>query len=278
MDIYYINNKFIEEDQANISIKDLSVLRGYGVFDFLISYNGKPFHLKRHIARLAKSAKLIDLELPESEKEIYKLTLECIKRNSHSEFNVRILVTGGTSNNNYLPEDGASNLIIMVTALPAVPKSYYTDGIKVITYNTERLIPGAKSINYIPSIMAMKEATSQNAIEAILIDRNGYIQEGTTSNFFAVIDDKLVTPPCDRILPGITREIVLNLVKKEIDVEVRPIHSEEIKVMSEAFVSASNKEILPINAINSISLDVNAGKITKKVFALFAKYTKSHAA
>lgn len=276
MDTYYVNKEFLCEDEAAISVKDISVLRGYGVFDFLRSYNGHPFHLARHIERLAKSARLIDLALPESEEDIFDLTMECIKRNNHSDFNVRIVVTGGISSSNYLPEKGNANLLIMVTALSAMPEEYYSQGAKVITSNTERFVPGAKSINYVPSIMAMKEAANQDALEALLVDRNGYIQEGTTSNFFAVINGRLTTPPGDRILPGVTREVILNLLENKIEVDVRPIHIEEIRTFDEAFITASNKEIIPVHTINSVKMPETIGSITAEVTDIFANYTKAY--
>lgn len=273
MDTYYIDGEFIEEDKASISVKDISILRGYGVFDFLRSYNGVPFHLMDHILRLQNSAQLIGLQIPHSVDEIYNLTMEAIKRNSqHKDFNIRLVVTGGLSQSNYIP-DGRAKLIIMVTAVTGIAESCYSEGVKVVTSHTERFMPGSKSINYIPAILAMKEAKERGAIEALFIDRHGNIQEGTTSNFFAVFGNKLVTPPTDRLLPGITRQTLLELAKDHFEIEIRNIHKDEIRLMDEALITASNKEVMPVTTIDSVVLTSGVGKQSKKLMELFKLHT-----
>lgn len=275
MDTYYIDGEFVREDKATVSVKDLSVLRGYGVFDFLRSYNGIPFCLRDHIARLANSARLIGLILPMSLQKIYELTMETIRRNEHAEFNVRIVVTGGISSTNYTP-DNQAQLIIMVTAVSILPAEYYSKGIKIITSKVDRFMPGSKSINYIPAILAMQEAKDRGAAEAIYVDRNGYIQEGTTSNFFALFGNKLVTPPLNRILPGITREKIIELAKDLFTIEVRPVHQDEIRLMDEAFITASNKEIMPVRAIDAVTLTDGPGEKTHQLMQLFKQYTSQY--
>ncbi len=275
MDTYYIDGEFISEDKAVVSAKDISVLRGYGVFDFLRSYNGKPFHLMDHLLRLQQSALLINMKLPHSLDEIRALVLETISRNNHAEFNVRIVLTGGISASNYIPEN-KPKLLIMVTPLNVMPQEYYSEGVKVVTNHTERFMPGAKSINYIPAILAMQEAKERGAIEALFVDRNGNIQEGTTSNFFAIFGNKLVTPPIDRLLPGITRQVLLELAKNDFEIETRNIHKDEIRVMDEAIITASNKEIIPVHTIDTVQLTEGAGIHSRKLMQLFKAYTESY--
>lgn len=225
-----------------------------------------------HILRLENSAHLIGLNLPHSIDEIYKLVMETIERNNHKEFNVRLVVTGGLSPSNYIPDDNA-NLIIMVTAINEIAASCYSDGVKVITTHTERFMPGSKSINYIPAILAMREARERNALEAIYVDRNGYIQEGTTSNFFAIFGNTLVTPPTDRLLPGVTRQTVLELAKDHFEIEIRNIHKDEVSLMNEALITASNKEIIPVHTIDAIQLTAGVGNHAKKLMNLFREHT-----
>ena len=275
MDTYYVDGEFIKENEATVSVKDLSVLRGYGVFDFLRSYNGVPFYLKSHINRLAQSARLIGLTLPHSVEEIHRLTMETIARNDHADFNIRILVTGGVSPSNYTPAN-TSKLVIMVTAVAQFPTEYYTEGVKVITSRVDRFMPGSKSINYIPAILAMRDAKERGATEAIYVNSNGYLQEGTTSNFFALFGNTLVTPPTQRILPGITREKILEIATTDFNIEVRKIHQDEIRLMDEAFISASNKEIMPVHTINAINLSPGVGEKTEKMMQLFHDFTQQY--
>ena len=276
MSIYYLDGNFITEEEATISVHDLSLLRGYGVFDFLRSYNGHPFQLQGHIDRLARSAQLVGLALPVSTKEIFRLTMETIRYNNYQEYQVRLVITGGESPSGFLPERGAARLIIMVSPLHPLPEQWYNDGVKVTTSRTARFLPGAKTTNYIPAILAMQEATAQGAVEAIYLDEGGFLQEGTTSNFFAFFGSTLVTPPSSRILPGITRETVLNLAQKEFKIEIRPIHQDEIRLMDEALITASNKEILPVCTINSGQISDRPGLHTKKLMRLFENLTSKY--
>jgi branched-chain amino acid aminotransferase len=276
MDIYYINGEFVEDEQALISVNDLSVIRGFGVFDFLRTYNKFPFHLDAHLNRLERSARLLNLQLPESKEDIAKIVTETLTRNNHKESNIRLVVTGGLSNDGITPGD-FPKLLVMVTCVKPMPEKWYSDGAKVITSHVERFMPGAKSINYIPAILCQNEARTQQAIEAVYIDKNGYMLEGTTSNFFAFIGDTLITPPCTRVLPGITRQVVLTLADKEYTIVERDLHKDEVRLLDEAFICSSIREIVPIVAIDSIKLgDGKPGARTKNIMSLFRDITYSY--
>ena len=161
----------------------------------------QPFLLKEHLNRLFASAQTIDLELPKSLSGIEKLVLKTLKKNhSKKEKAIRIIVTGGHS----LPPaftqvKGKSTLIITVDPKHQYPLAHYEHGVKVITYKHARQTPEAKTLNYLAAIKAQKQARRQGAIEAIYLSK-GKITESTTSNFFAVIDNrrigrgKIVTP------------------------------------------------------------------------------------
>ncbi len=276
MDIYYIDGEFIEDEHAKISVNDLSVIRGFGVFDFLRTYNSFPFHLDAHINRLERSARLIGLNLPESKENISKIVAETLKRNNHDESNIRLVVTGGLSNDGITPGN-SPKLLVMVTSVKPMPDVWYSDGAKIITSHVERFLPGAKSINYIPAILCQNEARIQQAIEALYIDKNGYMLEGTTSNFFAFIGDTLITPPCNRVLPGITRQVVLTLAAKEYTIAERELHKDEVRLLDEAFICSSIREIVPITAIDSIKPgDGKPGARTRNIMSMFKDMTNSY--
>ncbi|GAB6191080.1 aminotransferase class IV [Desulfocastanea catecholica] len=276
MDIYYVNGAFVEEDQATISVNDLSVIRGFGVFDFLRTYNGIPFHLDDHLQRLERSARLVGLQLPHPTAEIREITLETLGRNSHPESNIRLVVTGGLSSDGITPGD-SPQLLIMVTPVKEMPPQWYTEGAKIITCHVERFMPGAKSINYIPAILCQREARQQQAIEAVYVDRNGYMLEGTTSNLFAFIGDTLVTPPCNRVLPGITRQVVIRLAEKEFTVVERDLHKDEVRLIDEAFLASTVREVAPITAIDAVKIgDGRPGGRSRKIVELFREYSRSY--
>lgn len=276
MDIYYVNGEFVKQEDAKVSVNDLAVIRGYGVFDFLRTYNGHPFHLRDHLDRLERSAKLIGLPLPLSIEEITNLCLEALGLSSYTEKKVRIVITGGISPDGITPGNQPS-LLLMVSAATATPDNWLKEGTKVVTCAVDRFMPGSKTINYIPAILCQKEATSQGAIEAIYVDRNGYMQEGTTSNFFVIIKGTIVTPPCDRILPGITRQIVCELAQKGgINVVERNIHKDEIPLLDEAFITSSIREVVPVVQIDSKQISTEVGPLSRKMVALFREYSEKY--
>lgn len=276
MDIYYVNGRFVKEADARISVNDLSVLRGYGVFDFLRTYNGIPFHLGEHLSRLQNSGRLIALDLPWPLKEIEALVLRGITESDHKEKNIRIVVTGGISENGLTPGN-APQLLLMISEAAPPPSSYRKKGAKLITSHVERFMPGAKTINYIPAILCRKEAKEQGAIEAIYVDRYGYLQEGTTSNLFVVRDGRLITPPCDRVLPGITRQVILELAGGNVEIVERPVHKDEIRLLDEVFITSSIKEVIPITAINSVVIGTGSmGAVSQKLMELFREETSGY--
>ena len=276
MDTYYIDGNFVTEDMAVISVKDLTVLRGFGVFDFLITYNQKPFHLKEHVQRLENSAREIGLKLNHTNEEICGIVEETVRRNTHHrESNIRIVYTGGVSSDGVTPE-GNGILMVMVTPKLELPDWWYSKGAKIITVEIERFIPGAKSTNYLSAVWALRQAHHQDAIEAIYVDRSSRILEGTTTNFYFFKDNKLVTNQTD-ILPGITRSVLMELAKSHFKVELRDIDKNETDSMEEVFISASNKEIVPIVQINeTIVGDGKPGANTRKVMQLFKDYTTAY--
>ena len=276
MNIYSIDGQFVEDHQATIPVDDLSVLRGFGIFDFLRTYNGIPFHLEDHLLRLQRSARLIGLQLPHSLSALAEIVRETLARNNHAESNIRIVVTGGISSDSITP-DNSPRLLVMIGAVKAMPEEWYRNGAKIITCHAERFMPGAKSINYIPAILCQAEGREQQAIEAVYVDRDGYLLEGTTSNFVALRGDTLITPPCDRILPGITRQVVLHLARREFAVEERQLHKDEIRLFDEAFLTSSVKEVAPVVSIDSVRLgDGQPGRRSKRIMELFREYTAAY--
>ena len=276
MDIYYIDGQFIEEDKATLSVKDIIVLRGFGVFDFLVTYNKRPFHLKAHVARLEKSAREVGLTLGHSHGEICDIVCRTLEKNNHQdESNIRIVYTGGVSPDGVTPQ-GNGKLMVMVTPKHILPQWWYTDGAPVITVDMERFMPISKSTNYLTAVYAQQKARARGAVEALYVDRDNRVLEGTTTNIFGFKGKSLITPP-DGILPGITRKVVLDLVKGCFPLEMRHIQKEELAGMDEVFISASNKEIVPIIRINDTPVgNGTPGTRTREVMALFREYTLAY--
>ncbi|MCE5335447.1 MAG: aminotransferase class IV [Desulfobacteraceae bacterium] len=276
MDTYYVDGRFMDAEKAVLSANDITVLRGYGIFDFLITYNRRPFYLEDHVRRFQNSARCIGLEIKHGKDEICEIVEETLGRNSHhTESAIRIVNTGGVSSDGVSPE-GNGLLMVMVTPKYILPPWWYTDGVKIITSDMERVIPASKSTCYLSAVCALREAKRQGAVESVYVDRHGRILEGTTTNFFCVKRGRLVTPDRD-ILPGITRRVVMGLAENLCEVETRDIDRSELPEMDEVFITASNKEVVPVVLVNGLQIrDGRVGPLTAELMKRFREYTTAY--
>lgn len=270
--VYYVDGKFVAAADAVFPIDDLGLLRGYGCFDFMRTYGGKVIFIQDHVQRLFRSARQIGIELPVSEDELIRLVKETLARNPAMESSVRILVTGGSSPDFITPQ-GRPRLAILVSALSAYPPAWYREGAKIITVAHTRAIPGSKSIDYIRAILVLAEARQQSAIEAVYIDGDGRVREGTTSNIFAFFGDRLATPG-KGILFGVTRQKVLGLAEGKYPIEIREMHRDELLRADEVFITSSNRLIVPIVRVDeAVIADGRPGEGTQWIMHAFADFT-----
>lgn len=263
MKTYFVDGQFLPADKAVIPVTDLSVLRGYGVCDIMRTFSGRPYFLEAHVARLVNSAKEIGLDLPWTSEEIIDWILKTLEKNQPvDEVNIRCIITGGSSPDYFNPT-GPPRLIILVTDLKKLPDWWYEKGVKVITIRQERPMPDAKVTAYIPAALALKDAQKQHAIEAIYVNGENHVLEGTTSNLFIFTEGCLVTPK-DDVLKGITRKAILDLASRFFKVIERPVGLDEMRCAQEVFISGTNKSIVPvINVDDAIISDGTPGKNTK---------------
>ena len=270
----YYNGTIQPTVKVGLPLNDLGILRGYGVFDFLRTYNGKPFHLKDHFARFKNSARLFDLKVPITEKECAAIIWSLMKKNKMEEASVRLVLTGGSSENGILLSKIPSFFILMED-LYEFPTTVFQKGGKLITYEHDRLIPESKNLNYISAVKLQAKKKQAGALEILYVS-NDYISEASTSNIFMVKNGVLVTTK-EGILAGITRKIVLALAKKNMPVEERPIRLTELLKADECFITATNKKITPIVKIDTAIIgNGRPGEYTKKLLSefdtLIAKY------
>lgn len=276
MSIFYVNGDYVSEEEAVLPVRDLSILRGYGAFDFLRTYGGNPFRLRKNIARLRRSCEILELDLRWSDDELYQIATETVRRNQgdgSTEFGIRFVVTGGISQNNLIP-DGESSLMVLVQPLHPYPKHYYEKGVKIIRSEVQRIFPDAKSTLYTPAVLSQKRAREQGAIEAFYMDGNNVL-ECTTANIFAFYGNTVITPPTrDNILPGITRMTVLELIEPYFEVKQEDLPYDKFISADEAFITSSNREVVPVVQVDDHMIsDGTVGEGTKQVMALFKELT-----
>ncbi len=246
---WYIDGSWVHPNAATLAISDVGVLRGYSAFEALRTYHRRPFHLDEHLSRLYHSAALIELDIPYTRDFIASIIHELIARNPYEHAAIRILVTGGESEDGILPS-GKAVLALLISPLAERDMQRFAQGIKLITTQLQRVSPEAKTSNYVSAIRALKEATRQDASDALFVNAQGHVLEGTRSNFFIFQGDTLVTPG-EGILLGVTRNTVVSLARGRFALEERPILCDELPQVAEAFITSSSREITPVVQIDN---------------------------
>jgi branched-chain amino acid aminotransferase len=265
---WYVDGEWVHPEQARLSLNDIAILRGYSVFEALRTYDRRPFHLSEHLERLYRSGDVIDLDIPYARVEVELVVRELIERNPYRHASVRLLVTGGESDDGVLAT-GRPRLIAMITPLGERDPARFERGYHLITTRLQREAPEAKTSSYTSAIRALKEAARQQADDALFVNERGEVQEGTRSNFFLFLNDTLITPR-EGVLIGITRNVVLDLARGRFPIEERPIHLDELAQASEAFVTSSSKEIVPVRSIDK--LVIGSGKPGPRTIELAQRF------
>jgi len=265
---WYVGGRWVHPHEAVISINDMAVLRGYSTFEALRTYDRRPFHLHEHLQRLYHSAALIEMEIPWPSSFIADVIRETIERNTYKHAAIRLLVTGGESEDGITPT-GQPTLVVMITPLGERDMQRFARGIKLITTRLQREAPEAKTTNYMSAVRALKEAAKHDATDALFVNEQGHVLEATRSNFFIFRGDTLVTPR-DGVLYGITRNVVLELARGRFTIEERPILLNELSLTEEAFITSSSKEITPVVQIDD--MQIGSGKPGPRTYELEQRF------
>ncbi|GBG56499.1 branched chain amino acid aminotransferase [Sporomusaceae bacterium FL31] len=252
----YINGQFIAADQAKISAYDHGFLYGNGLFETMRAYAGRVFRCHDHIGRIIQSADFLGWDYSFSADELIQAVYSTLKVNDLTDASIRLTISRGTGLAR--PDAVCSQPTLAVYAAPyqAPSADEYQTGWPAATASIRRNqtspVCGIKSANYLDNLLARSEVKLKGAKEALLLNTDGLIAEGTIANYFFVMNGKLVTPHAESgLLPGITRAVVLELAAKiPIVSEVRAIYPEEIKVASEMFITNSLLEIMPVNRLD----------------------------
>lgn len=277
MHYHYVNGSFIPHLEASISPLDLGVLRGYGVFDYVQLYKGRPFHLMDHLERLKWAADRVGLRFPLSLTAITDLTFDLIKKNQPIDAGIRFIITGGKTKDLLIPCENEANFMILFHPCEPNPETFYTKGMSVITHQMLRMMPSVKTTNYYPAIFAMKKAQELGRNDALYLNNQKKILEGTTSNVFFFNGKKLITSNSKDIVKGITRKVILKMAKDHYDIEYRSLHIDEIESCEEAFLCSSVKDLIPLVKIDEKSVgDGRPGQVTAHLRKIYWEYIRNH--
>lgn len=230
-------------EQATVPLASIEYSYGFGVYETIRVSHGIARFVDEYCRRLQLSADAIGLEHSYQPSEIERYITDIIAANEVETCNIKVLLIGGKTATD-------AELYILCLAPYFVERKLYKTGCRCTTYEYERMYPHAKTLNMLPSYLAYRAAQSQGAHDALLINRRGEITEGTRSNFFALKDKTIYSPPEDEILLGVTRDHVLALAKEQgFDIFHQPIPLDTLSSYDAAFLTSTSAKILPIQSI-----------------------------
>lgn len=273
-DIYFINGEYKKLEDPQITPDNIGLLRGYGIFEFFRTYNGKFFRFEEHMDRLFNSAKKMNIDLPYTRNDIELISKKLKDKNKLKECSIRVVVTGGrvTSHTGYDPKK--PTFMVLCQKSKSLPKEYYEKGVELLTLEHQRILPEVKYTNYILPISKKKELREKDKFDFLYV-YNGKVLESVTSNLFLVKNKTLITPK-EGVLAGTTREFVIELAKDQIKVKRREVKVKELEEADEAFITATTKEILPVVKVDDLKIgEGRVGKATKKLMKIFKREVSS---
>jgi branched-chain amino acid aminotransferase len=281
-EIIYLNGNLVPRSQACLSVYDHGLLYGYALFETMRAYNGRIFLLDRHLRRLMDGALVIGLASVLEGIDLGRACLQTLRANRLTEARVRLTATNGSGD--VLPwSEIAGKPTVIITARPYVPfpAETYRKGFKIGVASQRRPAQSPmariKSNNYLINVMARMETAKHGLDEALLLNDRGLIAEGGNSNIFFVHGERLITPSLDSgILPGITRELVLELAT-QLDIKIieGSIRLSDLFGFDEVFMTSSVIEIMPVVAVTGETgrvLTIGAGTPGKVTIKLLEAY------
>ncbi len=281
-EIVYLNGSLIPRSQAWISVYDHGFLYGYGLFETMRAYHGVIFLLERHLQRLISSAEVIGISSKLADVNLAKACKDTLAANGLEDARVRLTVSRGEIDS--FPGFGVNATpTVLVTAKKyvALPAEIYRRGYRILVSTYRRCsqsLSSIKSTNYLLNAMAKMEAEAAGLDESLLLNERGLIAEGSISNIFFVASQSLVTPSlASGILPGITREVVIEIARSlGMSVVEREVGLEELGRFDEAFLTNSVMEIMPLVEVRDAArtITINKGKRGKLTQQLMAAYTE----
>ena len=261
----YINNQFLPATDGSLPVSDLSIQRGYALFDYLKVVNGIPLYVDDHLDRLFHSAEQLHLPIIHTREALKDIIRQLMQHNHQPHSGIRITLTGGNSPDGY--SIAAPNLIISQSPLQLPTPEAVERGIKLMTYPHQRQLPHVKTTDYVMAIWLQPQVKEQGA-DDILYYNEASISECPRANIFMVKEGKLITP-AQNILKGVIRKHVLQLAADMLPVEERDIPLQELRSAEEVFITSTTKQVLPVRQVDEVVLfKEGPGRITTQLLHL----------
>lgn len=275
----YLNGRFVERDDARVSVFDHGFLYGDGIFEGIRAYGSRVFRLREHIERLYRSAQCLMLPIPLTPEELAAVVLETCRQNQLASGYIRVVISRGPGDLGIDPRNCREGATVVVIAdkLTMYPPRMYEEGMAVITTSTRRnspaaLDPSIKSLNYLNNILAKIEVNQAGVGEGIMLNGEGYVAEATGDNIFIVERGALATPPTYvGILEGITRSAVIGLAQQlQIPFVEKVFTLTTLYNCDECFLTGTGAEVIPVIRVDERVIgDGRPGPVTRSLIQAF---------
>lgn len=267
----YLNGDYTPLGEARVSVLDRGFIFGDGVYEVIPVYGGRPFRLAHHLERLQNSLDAIGIRNPLSDTRWGEVIGYIVEANGGGDQSVYLQVTRGVARRDHsFPENTPPTVFVMSSELVAPDAAQVERGIEAVTLQDIRWLScHIKAISLLPNVLFRQAAIDAGANEAILL-RDGKATEGAASNLFMVKDGIIVTPPkSSKLLPGITRDLVVELAHRHgLDCTERDIDEAELREADEIWITSSTKEVVPVLKLDRRPVgDGRPGPMWRKMYA-----------
>jgi len=280
-----VNGIVTTAEEARVPALDNGFTFGDSVYETLRTYGGRPFEWDRHLRRLRASAGRLGFEIPLANEELLSRLDAVLDRAANRESYIRIIVSRGVGDISYHFERvKGPTVVIAVKPWSPYPAWHYAEGIPVALVSVRRnhpraLDPAIKSSNLLNNILAVREAQSRGAEEAVLLNQEGEIAEGASTNVFVVRGGLVLTPVLAAgILAGVTREVVLGILRGlGVPAREQPLTPEDLRSADEVFLTSTTREVVPVRTVDGRPVGpVQPGPVTLRIMEAFRAYAPGH--
>lgn len=277
--LVYLNGKYLPLNEAKVSVLDRGFIFGDGVYEVIPSYGSKALRFEHHMQRLQNSLDAVRIKNPLSNAQWQEIINKLISETDSQDQYIYLHITRGVACRDHrFPDEAKPTVFVMSNVLNPVEARLLETGIAAVTLDDIRWqYCNIKAIALLPNILLRQQAIDKGAAEAILI-RDGNMTEGAASNIFIVSDGVIKTPPKDnKLLPGITRDLVVELAKSHnMPIEETTISEKEFLAADEIWLTSSTKEILPITKINDQQVaNGKPGAVWRDMYSKYQDYKET---
>ena len=280
--LIYLNDEFVPKEKAVISVYDHGFLYGDGVFEGIRVYEGNVYKLTEHVNRLYESAHSIMLTIPHTKEKMQEIIIETVEKNNFMSAYIRVVISRGTGDLGLDPRNCAEPTVIVIAeSLAIYSNALYEKGLKLASVVNRRsspdvLNPQIKSLNYLNNILVKLSSVQADADEALILNNQGYVTEGSADNIFIIKDGVIKTPPVYLgALEGITRSAIIDIAQENgYDLEEVPFTLHDVYIADEVFLTGTAAEVIPVVTVDGRKIgNGKPGDITNQLLKSFRERT-----